>query len=697
MATKGMTVMQQGTEEFTINDPNIADEFSSSTGYVKGDFVYYQGNLYVFNTDHSAGAWNSSHVTVVKLANRTADLESKTADLDELMIPETYQNEYSSSGYNVVSYSLKKGEKYIFTLQSVGNDVGIFTNNSGAMGTLLLDLHTTSTKTTDRKEYIAGENCSNIIIYRDHATQMDITIEEAKIPQKVDILNDYIVDYPFEKQYISSGYNQSGYSIQKDRKYIFTLESAGNDVGIYKNNNGSLGDLIIDLHTTATNTTNKREYVSSIDATNLLIYRDSSTQCTVKIEEIKIPEKVNRLEAKVDNLEREVSAPTIVTVKKDGTGDFTTLKGAINYITEKADASVTNPYEIQIHEGTYDVFADYTDEEIAASYGPYYDASGVFPGPMLDNCVSLVGVGNRDRIILKGELDPEEWSYEDYLHNISTLNKRGNGYIENVTITAKYLRYCVHDDFSFNASGTVERKVRNVKFYPEITAHNPHTSWGAGMAGGAFHALFEDCDFGGVFGLHSNAGRNPSEVVIKNCTGWRANFTNMESVINNVYMYGCKFNEVEIWDETESHTQYTFIHGSGNENAIIAVPSGFVYETGSVSKIAKMNLNVGNIVRIKPQRLENGTIQGGIVYELTSNPDLAYGIVIGEDSEYTYIQRCGYITSLILNSISGVNIGDYLTVNNNGEIVTGGTAANAVAIVEQVDSNNVAFYKLLFR
>lgn len=70
MATKGMTVMRQGTEDFTINDPNIADEFSASTAYKKGDYCYYQGNLWRFTSDHAAGAWNAGHASTVKLAEK---------------------------------------------------------------------------------------------------------------------------------------------------------------------------------------------------------------------------------------------------------------------------------------------------------------------------------------------------------------------------------------------------------------------------------------------------------------------------------------------------------------------------------------------------------------------------------------------------------------------------------------------------
>ena len=39
MANKSMSVLTVGGEDYTINDPNIANEFSASTNYEKGDFA----------------------------------------------------------------------------------------------------------------------------------------------------------------------------------------------------------------------------------------------------------------------------------------------------------------------------------------------------------------------------------------------------------------------------------------------------------------------------------------------------------------------------------------------------------------------------------------------------------------------------------------------------------------------------------
>ena len=60
-----------------------------------------------------------------------------------------------------------------------------------------------------------------------------------------------------------------------------------------------------------------------------------------------------------DSLLKLIETKNVISVKKDGTGDFTSLRSAISSIT---DNTIEN--EIEIYEGTYDILSDYTTEEI---------------------------------------------------------------------------------------------------------------------------------------------------------------------------------------------------------------------------------------------------------------------------------------------------------------------------------------------
>lgn len=82
MAVKGMSEFRADGEDYTINDPNIADEFSTSVNYAAGSFVNYQGNLYTFTVAHSAGAWNASHVAQVRLGNQVANIKNALTDVN---------------------------------------------------------------------------------------------------------------------------------------------------------------------------------------------------------------------------------------------------------------------------------------------------------------------------------------------------------------------------------------------------------------------------------------------------------------------------------------------------------------------------------------------------------------------------------------------------------------------------------------
>lgn len=75
-ASKGMSVFVHNGTEYNINDPNVANEFSASSAYSAGDYVTYQGSLYRFTSAHSAGAWNSGHVSQVLVSNDVKALNS---------------------------------------------------------------------------------------------------------------------------------------------------------------------------------------------------------------------------------------------------------------------------------------------------------------------------------------------------------------------------------------------------------------------------------------------------------------------------------------------------------------------------------------------------------------------------------------------------------------------------------------------
>lgn len=58
------------------NKADIATEFSDLTNYYAGDLVYYEGALYEFQEDHTAGPWETSEVIQKDLSDIVNTLKS---------------------------------------------------------------------------------------------------------------------------------------------------------------------------------------------------------------------------------------------------------------------------------------------------------------------------------------------------------------------------------------------------------------------------------------------------------------------------------------------------------------------------------------------------------------------------------------------------------------------------------------------
>ena len=81
----------------------IAPSFSTSTAYVVGDYVVYQGGLYCFTSAHSAGAWNSSHVSAVNVGDELEDRVKRSGDTmsGDLTISKNHSSRFIAQATNI--------------------------------------------------------------------------------------------------------------------------------------------------------------------------------------------------------------------------------------------------------------------------------------------------------------------------------------------------------------------------------------------------------------------------------------------------------------------------------------------------------------------------------------------------------------------------------------------------------------------
>lgn len=96
------------------NKEDIATEFSNLTNYSAGDLVYYDGALYEFQVDHTAGAWETSEVIQKDLSDVINTLSARVLQIKTAT--------YTGSGTTPNVISLPDDVHYI---------LGIFRNDAG--------------------------------------------------------------------------------------------------------------------------------------------------------------------------------------------------------------------------------------------------------------------------------------------------------------------------------------------------------------------------------------------------------------------------------------------------------------------------------------------------------------------------------------------------------------------------------------
>lgn len=351
--------------------------------------------------------------------------------------------------------------------------------------------------------------------------------------------------------------------------------------------------------------------------------------------------------------------PHIIKVASDGSGDFTTLREAVDSI---ADNNAYNRYRIEVYPGTYDVLDDYSSDEI--------EASG-FEGLFIGDGVSLVGIGQKDDVILAGTLDTS--SYDASIRRIiSTINLAGNSNLENLTINAENLRYCVHDDTGTMPHQEAIKEIKNCVFNAK-TMETRDIAYGCGISNKR-KLHFKNCVFNQELHIHThNNGTYSPEVIIEDCEGVIFSFADYNSIVDIVYsLNNCKFAVIIAETSYGPHDQFLFVNQIGGTEPIIECESGQVYNLANCVAI-RGQVSAGQLVK---------TNIGNGVTSLTSvtSKESATGVSIGNVDNNTIVASGGYINSNQVG-LSGLTVGEYITVDSNGKLSGGGTSANAVGIV----------------
>lgn len=285
---------------------------------------------------------------------------------------------------------------------------------------------------------------------------------------------------------------------------------------------------------------------------------------------------------KFKNSESTTEETLTLVVKKDGTGDYDNLRKCFDYI----ESVITNynNFEVELHEGTYNVRDYFTDDEwknVNISVG-----SNIYYGLTVPNKTKLIGVGNVDNIIITGSSTINETIK-------STLNFKDTSSIENVTVKAKNLRYVVHDDMAWQGK-KYERHCKHCKFIGQNLTYR--SAYGSGTYGNA-NWVFEDCLFQvdneyPPFSNHNTANMlYPSELTFENCTFVSTSPQDLlltsftPNALTYVNLKGCNLKGIKL-NELEGNSGIAFrVKGYGNTqlNNIIENTDGKSYTIDIIS------------------------------------------------------------------------------------------------------------------
>lgn len=255
--------------------------------------------------------------------------------------------------------------------------------------------------------------------------------------------------------------------------------------------------------------------------------------------------------------------------------NFETLQEAISSIKDNTEL---NRYIICLKEGTYNL-ADGLD---------ITDLSAI--GVTVPNWATIVGIGNRENVILECRLDSKN-------QNISALNFKETSGIENLSIIGENTRYAIHDDFARESKG-YDRRIKHCIIRGENTYYS--TVYGAGTGDGA-NWKFEDVVFdgtkaganykkGNTFTVHNNLkSQKNREITFTNCrflSGIDNNVklktlayrtaTGLDSandMLTNVQFFGCEFSGETGFELSEENASVYgsgclyYVTGFGNKNA----------------------------------------------------------------------------------------------------------------------------------
>lgn len=384
-------------------------------------------------------------------------------------------------------------------------------------------------------------------------------------------------------------------------------------------------------------------------------------------------------------------AKTDFTVKKDGTGDFTSIYQALKSV---GHGTTESPINIYIHSGVYDILAELGGR--AWLSGVVETTNSERLGLEVPDYVNLIGIGD---VTLSLEVRDEDTT-ENTAKRISALNLWRHNTIKNIKIIVRNTRYAVHDETN---NAFHNNDVKYIDCYFEHKGNksgvwNSTQAYAAGMGSGGNY-YFENCTFKSVaipFSMHDNFNVEPNRVKISKCTF----ITGLEDVAIRFGSYGtgakksivtienCNIDKtIKSFEEqgNSHHGNHFLISGGGNTIVpYITINSAgrkerieFADEVRTLKNTGQAKITIGT-----PVKLVGNTVQPLGAEE----PYLFYGVSLDdiEPNATGVIKYAGYIAKED-TGISSLSAGQRIGLINGRLSVVESNDFLGYA----VDSNNI--------
>jgi len=626
---------------------DLAPAYSTSGTYAVGDYVAYNGNIYRCTTAiTTAEAWTAAHWTQVAIGDELSGTKADLSQLDDTAAvaetpDQTAADLYLSDENGNVIAQFADGE--------------IETKNFDSSAAVVTKIQNTDA-TADL--YVADEQGNGVLRVSDGNIQTSTFSTDQNEYKKTFAYNNTSGAVTLVR-FFPSGSKVAFHLVQNNDKGSETIGNYKITYG-YVDGNGTSHPIGQDYGYNYYNATIPEDAPAVYAAYGTtLLWGESGTLAFSVFSEANYPRQ-----------------PKVVTVDASGGRDYTSVREAVDAVA--LYASDFTPYEIHIYPGTYNIMDDYTASEIAVSS---------FKGLIVTNGISLIGMGSRSEVILSAELSTTD--YDSAKRNaVSTLNLKGNVRVENMTIHASNIRYAIHDDIASLKFKKNIRILRNLKLQGYNLTTGIYTYGAGGGNGKVIDA--KNCDFTNAFHVHNTSNQTrPYFVYLEDCTAKRFTFSDYANVgePTRVFMRNCKAPFIEVTEGAEGQTQTMYFDGEGTKDYMFSTPSGYLYNLGDCHRFDEAQIAKGYAVKFD-------TTANKVPSIATAINDI-YGISLGIQDGCTIVQSSGYINSNILG-LSGLAVGDYLTIDTStGAVISGGTESNAIAKIKYVDSNSIAYAKLM--